>query len=84
MEFISKVFSLGNSSAVRIPKLVLDSLGLKADDRISMDVSDDRIVIRKIGSEQKYPSIDELFKGYEGSLAVCEMPADDMAGKEML
>ena len=67
MGFTSRVFALGISNAIRLPRIVMEALSLKAEDPITIEVvGQDELVMRKKG-KSGYPSIRELFDGYEGS-----------------
>ena len=48
----------GNSQAIRIPKHILDDVGLNINDKVEIEVLDDSIVIKK----KKPCSIRELLK----------------------
>ena len=84
MEVASRVFSLGNSNAVRIPRLIMDALSLKANDPVTMEVHDNEIVIKKQERKAAYPSVSELFEGYTGTYRPTEMEADGIVGREMI
>ena len=84
MEVASKVFTLGNSNAIRIPRLIMDALSLRANDSVTLEVRDNEMVIKKQGRKTAYPSISELFEGYTGTYQPTEMEADGIVGREML
>ena len=85
MEITSKVFSLGTSHAIRVPRLIMEALSLHADDPITIEVvNQDELLIKKQKRQETYPSIKELFAGYDGNAAVFEMDADDAVGREIL
>lgn len=85
MEITSKVFSLGNSSAVRLPRLLMEAMALKPGDPITMEVIDHQeLRIKKNVERTAYPSIKELFSGYSGTYVPVEMEADDGVGREVL
>ena len=66
MEITSKVFALGNSNAIRIPRILMEVLELQTGDAIVMEVTGrDELIIRKPESSG-YPSIRELMAGYDG------------------
>ena len=85
MEISSRVFSLGNSNAIRVPRLIMEALSLHTDDPITMEVvNQDELLIKKQKKQGSYPSIKELFSGYDGNAAVYEMEAEDAVGREIL
>lgn len=83
METAGKVFAIGNSNAIRIPKIILDALSLKSGDRVTMETQGESIIVRKKKAEAGYPSIDELFEGYSGNYRPVEMDASDCVGREV-
>ena len=84
MEVASRVFVLGNSNAIRIPRLVMDALSLRANDPVTMEVRDNEMVIRKQERKAAYPSINELFEGYTGTYQPTEIEANGIVGREMI
>ncbi len=85
MEIASKVFSLGNSNAIRLPHLMMEALSLKAGDAITLEIlNHQELLVRKRTVHTAYPSIRELFTGYSGGYEPVEMEADDGIGKELL
>lgn len=64
-----KVKKWGNSNGIRIPKNVMQFLGIHTDDNITIatEVVDGkkRIVIESVGAPKEY-TVAELFKDYEG------------------
>ena len=85
MEVASRVFALGNSNAVRIPRFIMDALSLKANDPVVMEVrGNDEMVVKKQGKREAYPSINELFEGYTGTYRPTEMDIGGIVGREMI
>ena len=84
MQVNSKVFSLGNSNEIRLPKLVMDAIGLETDDSISIEVvGNEELRIRKSAPKGRYSSIEELFSGYAGDYRPTEM-FTGIVGEEMI
>ncbi|MBO7405908.1 MAG: AbrB/MazE/SpoVT family DNA-binding domain-containing protein [Clostridia bacterium] len=84
MEIASRVFALGNSNAIRLPRLIMEALSLKTDDPITIEVvNKDEIVIKK-QKEDRYPSIRELFAGYNGGYKAEEISACGTVGRELI
>lgn len=85
MEIATKVFALGNSNAIRIPRLLMEAMSLKAGDSVTIEViGNSEMVVRKSNGGSSYPSIREMFDGYEGEYKPVEMDADDMVGRELI
>ncbi|MBR4132058.1 MAG: AbrB/MazE/SpoVT family DNA-binding domain-containing protein [Oscillospiraceae bacterium] len=83
MEYASRVFALGNSNAIRLPRIVMEAMSLKTDDPITIEVvNSGELIIRKQKSAA-YPSIRELFAGYAGGHPT-EMDASGMVGRELI
>ena len=55
----------GNSSGIRIPKNILDQIGLKDGDPLELFCEEDRIVIKK-ASRKKYKNLKERFEAFYG------------------
>lgn len=79
MKIKSKVFALGNSNAIRIPKNVMESLSLSAEDDITLEVAEGELIIRKALPT----SVNELFANYKGKYVVEEI-TDRPVGEELL
>ena len=84
MEIASRVFSLGNSNAVRIPCVIMDALSLQANDPVTMEVRDNEMIIKKQERKTAYPSIGELFEGYTGTYQPTEIEAGGIVGRELI
>ncbi len=83
MEIAGKIFALGNSNAIRIPHILMEALGLKSGDPITLEVvGKDELVIRK-QCAAPYPSIRELFAGYTGERPQ-EMESSGAVGRELI
>lgn len=78
---INTVFKLGNSNAIRLPKTVMESLGIKTNDEINMTVINNKLTIEKANTRK---NINELFKGYKGKYKVIDEFDDAPVGKEIL
>jgi antitoxin component of MazEF toxin-antitoxin module len=55
----------GNSSALRIPAEAIRRLGLNVNDRVYLDVEDDKLTVAKIPGPEK-GTLEYLFKDYSG------------------
>ena len=75
----SKILKWGNSHAVRIPLSLLNSLGLKEDDRVIIDKEYDKITITK----SKHKTIAERLEGYGETNPTGEFWGDDIQGREL-
>ena len=83
MELTSRVFALGNSNAIRLPRIIMEAMSLKTDDPITIEVVDPSELIIRKRKTAAYPSIRELFAGYKGERPV-EMDASGMVAKELI
>lgn len=70
----------GNSQALRIPKSILDALGLKENDTIELFTEADSIIIRK---SHKHKTFAERMEGYTGDYVFSEMDSGDPVGREV-
>ena len=57
------ILKWGNSQGIRLPKHLLDSLGLSVGDKVDIIVEDGNIVIKKA---RTYSTIEERFEQYDG------------------
>lgn len=76
----------GNSRGVRLPKTILDIVGLKDDDEVSLTIDNGSIVIKKavsMGERRPYPSLAERFASYDGDYVPKEWDTGSAAGKEL-
>ena len=71
----------GNSSAVRIPKAILETAKLTENERVEMIVRDGAIMI--LPAKRKHKSLEELFEGYDGVYDFEEVDFG-RAGREIL
>lgn len=61
----------GNSQGIRLPKLLLDSVGWSETDRLSITEDNGRIIIEKLKSDTR-KNIRELFEDYDGGACSAE------------
>ena len=73
--------SWGNSQGIRIPKSVLDKLGLKVSDLLDISVEDNSIVLRKAF---KHKTFEERLAAYDGEISVLDFDWGNPEGSEML
>lgn len=73
----------GNSQGIRLPKILLDQVGLKEDEKIELIAHKNQIIIKKINDS--FLSLDELFKDYDGDYDCREFDweIDDPSGREV-
>lgn len=70
----------GNSQGIRIPKFLLDVVHWSENERLSMNASEDRIVITKANSRK---NIMELFADYEDEYTPVELNWGEPVGEEV-
>ena len=59
---ITTIQKWGNSQGIRIPKVLLDTVDWKENERIIIIVKDDKLIMEKAKSKRK--NIKELFANY--------------------
>lgn len=82
----TNICNWGNSRGIRLPKAILDLVGLGDNDEVTLTVNDDSIVIRKAVPERKrrtYPSLLERFADYNGDYVPEEWDTGKSVGKEV-
>lgn len=73
----------GNSQAIRIPKLYLEQLGLKTDDLLNIELSQDKIIIKKTEKETEKDYFLEAFQNFKGNYSPEEVDWDSPVGREI-
>jgi len=71
----------GNSNAVRIPKELLDTLGLKENDKIEIRIENSKLIIEPI---YKHRSLKERIAEYDGEYKYGEWDTGIPKGNEVL
>ncbi len=71
----------GNSNGVRIPKVFLESLGLKSGDMVNIEREEDKIIITK--AQEKKISLKDRIAKYEGPNLVEDFVWDEAKGEEI-
>ncbi|AMB95966.1 AbrB/MazE/SpoVT family DNA-binding domain-containing protein [Aerococcus urinae] len=56
----------GNSSAIRLPKQLLEELNLSQGDKLDYQVKDGQLIIKKI-TEVPELTVKDLFENYDGA-----------------
>ena len=75
------VSTWGNSQAVRIPKIMLENLGLDANDKIEISMMENVITIRP--SKPKRRTLAERFESYTGDFQPEELDTGNPVGSEV-
>ncbi len=71
----------GNSQGIRLPKEILDQLGITVSDVLNVKVENGMIVLQK---EFTHRSFKERLADYDGEISVYEFDWGDPVGKEIL
>jgi len=71
----------GNSQAVRIPKIMLENLGLSANDEIEISMTKNSITIKP--SKPKRKTLAQRFEGYTGDYQPEELNTGMPVGSEV-
>ena len=77
------ISSWGNSQAVRLPKIMLESLGLKANDQVSISMMESKIVIEPARTRSVRKSLAERFKDFSGDYQPEELDTGVPVGSEI-
>jgi len=73
--------SWGNSQGIRIPKEILNRLGLKVSDILDIAVEKDTIIMKK---SFVHRSFEDRLAEYDGKISVADFDWGEPAGREML
>lgn len=76
-----KITRWGNSQGIRLPKAVLNMLSLDLGSKLTIDVSNRKIILSPIKNEFKFA---DLFTSYEGGTKIKEYWNDTRFGKEKI
>ena len=76
-----KLQKWGNSEGIRIPSTVLKSLGLKTNDKLELQLDNNKIIIFKHKTKEEI--LEEKFKKYNGDNLAKEFEWDEPRGKEI-
>ena len=71
----------GNSQGIRIPKAILEQLGINVSDVLQIGIENDAIVLKKTF---KHKSFEERVAEYNGEISVYDFDWGDPVGKELL
>ena len=77
----TKVQKWGNSQGVRIPKMILDSVKWKENEKILIIVEGDKIIMEKANEEGK--NIKELFENYNEEYEPINIDWGEPKGEEI-
>lgn len=72
----------GNSQGIRLPKHLLETLGLQENDQVEIAQERDLIVIRKAGARHK--TLEERMAGFDGNYTFSEYDWGKPVGNEVL
>ncbi|AOR24595.1 AbrB/MazE/SpoVT family DNA-binding domain-containing protein [Clostridium taeniosporum] len=72
----------GNSSALRLPKAILESAFLKENDRVEVIASEEQIIIKK-AKTIKHKTLAERLKNFNGEYEAEEWNTGKIVGKEI-
>ena len=70
----------GNSRAVRLPKAVLEMVGLHENARVEIKVQDGKLIISPV---KKHKTLEERIAGYKGDYQCSEWDTGKPVGKEV-
>ena len=76
----AKLQKWGNSDGIRIPSSYLKSMNLKTNDKVEINLYEDKIIVTKVAN--KY-SLAEEFEKYNGENLAKDFKWDEDKGKEI-
>ncbi|MDR1703536.1 MAG: AbrB/MazE/SpoVT family DNA-binding domain-containing protein [Clostridiales bacterium] len=71
----------GNSQGIRLPKVLLEDLGMREGEEVNISAQDGMIIIRSTAGKRQ--TIQELFAGYEGDYKPDEIYWGKPKGREI-
>ena len=79
---VTSIAKWGNSQGIRLPKEVLEQANLKHEDKLSIVVNGEEIVLKKI-VETNEDRFNKLFENYKGDYVCKEIDCTPAVGKEI-
>ena len=79
---ITKIQKWGDSYGIRLPKYLLEALQCIGDDKVTVSVDKNRLIIEKASMDSK-PSISDLFADYNGTYRPQEVDLGEPVGEEV-
>ena len=71
----------GNSQGIRIPKIILDTVNWRENEKIILEVDDGKIIIEK--AKEKRKNIKELFENYKDKYEPVDIDWGEPEGEEI-
>ncbi|OFU50116.1 AbrB/MazE/SpoVT family DNA-binding domain-containing protein [Aerococcus sp. HMSC10H05] len=71
----------GNSSAIRLPKQLVEEMDLSINDQLDYHISGNQLIIER-RTEVPYLTVDDLFKDYDGEPVNVKPVLFESIGKE--
>ena len=62
----AQVVKWGNGQGIRLPKIILDDLGIRINDKLRMEVKENKIIIEKV--DFRHRTLEERAEAYGGKL----------------
>lgn len=79
----SNIQKWGNSQAVRLPKVILETALLKENDSIQIIAEKNQIIIKK-AIDQNHKTLKERLKNFDGNYKYEEWDTGESVGNEVL
>ena len=81
---VTTIQKWGNSQAIRLPKVILESLLLKENDPVEITTDNDVIIIKKAQRKRRAKkSLEERFSEYNGDYQCTEYDWGEPVGNEV-
>lgn len=72
-----------NGIGIRLTKSVLEKFPVADKTPLNVEVEDDRIIITRVKEPKKYPTIEELFAGFDGEYEEVNVDWGEPVGEEV-
>ena len=79
----STIQKWGNSQAIRLPKVILETAQIKENETVQIFAEPDKIVIKKAEKKLRHRTLAERLEGYEGNYEGAEWDTGTPVGKEV-
>lgn len=72
-----------NGMGIRLTKSVLEKFPIADKTPLNVEVEDDKIIITRVKIPKQYPTIEELFAGFNGDYEAVDIDWGESVGEEV-
>lgn len=80
---LTQIVKWGNSQGIRLPKPLLEDIGMKENDTVELTVESGNIIIKKAEATNRHKSINERFADFSGTYEPVDIAWGEPVGNEL-